>query len=44
MDKVVQKIKEINKAEVNKQLAQQRAQRNPNKYEKGKGKYTRVIK
>ena len=48
MEKVVKKIYELNAKQKNismkKQLAQQRKQRNPNKYERGKGKYTRVIK
>lgn len=44
LDKVVQRIKELNRAEMKKQIAQQRKARNPNKYERGKGKYTRVIK
>lgn len=44
MDKVVQRIKELNKVEMKKQLAQARKRRNPNKFERGKGKYTRVIK
>lgn len=48
MDKVVQRIKELNtkgkQANLKKQLANARKQRNPNKFERGKGKYTRVIK
>ncbi len=48
LEKVVRKIKELNargkQADLKKQLDAQRRARNPNKFERGKGKYTRVIK